>query len=569
MIRAKTKTAKYFLRLSVFAALVGFCSSSSFLKNAKTENEVAKCNNRSVELLENDIVISVVQAEINTIYNGYASLEKEIHYVYQLPSIRSYSNDEALITAQVKTKVENQQDIRFVVRQAKGTLAWNLPSKVGQSMYFEATRTLCLDGLENNMHPSIDSSSSGEIITVAVSSFNHVNSSFSLQVAMIEDFQIGSGGHHSLIQGVSFSDPAVRYIASDDSTDKVLHQIRINSEDDVCSLVSIQEFSCPFYDTIESIRSKGNYQTMLQSATFNYDWALKKYSDNDGGGAYIILMVLDDDSMCGGNGMQNLNRYKNFTISIINHVSRKDIGIGIGISLGFMGLVTIVVIILSIFRRQREKRQDPEKLMETLRSSYTKTELRNETRGKQGVDNIVLTGYRALGDSEFDMDTREMQELNEISAQNKDKIGNDTTTRSINTDITMKEIDRMIQKSSAKQVEMPDSVPKYLIDLATKSSKATKNDVKKTTMFQKTSLYVYIVMMMALFYGIPAIQLVINYQEAMSDDGNQDICYFNFLCSIPVGVVKDFNHIFSNVFYIWFGVLFIFLVASKEWKTDT
>ena len=170
MIRAKTKTAKYFLRLSVFAALVGFCSSSSFLKNAKTENEVAKCNNRSVELLENDIVISVVQAEINTIYNGYASLEKEIHYVYQLPSIRSYSNDEALITAQVKTKVENQQDIRFVVRQAKGTLAWNLPSKVGQSMYFEATRTLCLDGLENNMHPSIDSSSSGEIITVAVSS---------------------------------------------------------------------------------------------------------------------------------------------------------------------------------------------------------------------------------------------------------------------------------------------------------------------------------------------------------------------------------------------------------------
>ena len=564
MIRAKTKTAKYFLRLSFFAALVGFCSSSSFLKNTKSENKVAKYNNRSVELLENDIVISVVQAELNTIYTGNASIEKEIHYVYQLPSIRTYSNDEALITAQVKTKVESQQDIRFVVRQAKGTLAWNLPSKVGQSMYFEATRTLCLDGLENNIHASIDSSSPGEIITVAVSSFNHVNSSFSLQVVMIEDFQIGSGGHQSLIQRVSFSNPAVRYIASDDSTDKVLHQIRVNSDDDVCALVSIQEFSCPFYDTIESIRSKGNYQTMLQSATFNYDWSLKKHSDYDGGGVYIILMVLDNDSMCGGSGMQNLNRYKNFTISTINHVSRKDVGIGIGVSLGFMGLVTVVVIILSIYRWQREKRQDPEKLMETLRLSYTKTELRNETRGKQGVDNIVLTGYRALDDSEFGMDVREIHEMNEISAQNKDKIRNDTTSRSINTDLTMKEIDEMVQKSSTKQVQSSDNVPKYLIDLATKSSKATKNDVKKTTMFQKTSLYVYIVMMMALFYGIPAIQLVINYQEAMSDDGNQDICYFNFLCSIPVGVVKDFNHIFSNVFYIWFGALFILLVASKE-----
>ena len=289
MIRAKTKTEKYFLRLSFFAALVGFCSPSSFLKKAKTENEVAKYNNRSVELLENDIVISVVQAELNTIYNGYASIEKEIHYVYQLPSIRNHSNDESLITAQVKTKVENQQDIRFVVRQAKGTLAWNLPSKVGQSMYFEATRTLCLDGLEN--YAFVDSSSPGEIITVAVSSFNNVDLSFSLQVVLIEDFQIGSGGHESLIQRVSFSDPAVRYIASDDSTDKVLHQIQINSEDDVCALVSIQELSCPFYDTIESIRSKGNYQTMLKSATFNYDWSLKKHSNYDGRGAYIVLMV--------------------------------------------------------------------------------------------------------------------------------------------------------------------------------------------------------------------------------------------------------------------------------------
>ena len=59
MIRAKTKTAKYFLRLSFFAALMCFCSSSSFLKKAKTWKEFTKSNNGSVEVLQNDIVTLV------------------------------------------------------------------------------------------------------------------------------------------------------------------------------------------------------------------------------------------------------------------------------------------------------------------------------------------------------------------------------------------------------------------------------------------------------------------------------------------------------------------------------
>ena len=564
MIRAKTKTAKYFLRLSFFAALMCFCSSSSFLKKAKTWKEFTKSNNGSVELLQNDIVISVVEAEIDTIYEGYTSVVNEIHYIYQLPSIKTSSIDQALITAQVKTKVEAQQDIRFVVRHSKETLAWNLPSEIGQNMYFEASRTLCIDGLDNRLDASYDSSNPLETVTVAVSSSHPNNLTFSLQVVLIEDFQISLGGPMALIQNVSFSDPAVRYVSRISPTEKALYQIRIDSKDDICALVSIQEFSCPFYDTINSIRSKGNFQTMLRSATFNYDWSIKKHSNYDGHGAYIILLVLDDNSLCGGNDVQDLNRYKNFTISINSHVSRKDVGIGIGVSLGFMGLVTLVVILLSVYRRQREKNQDYEKLMDILRASYSKTGM--QTRGKQGFDNIVLTGYKTLAENENDFCTGETLKMKNLSAKDENKTLNDTTSRSINTDVTMKEMDEMMQKNFSTQKERTDNVPKYLIDLATKSSTVAKNDAVKKTMFQKSSLYVYIVMMMGLFYGIPAIQLVINYQEAMADDGDQDICYFNFLCSIPLGAVMDFNHIFSNIFYLWFGVLFLILVVSKEWR---
>ena len=50
--------------------------------------------------------------------------------------------------------------------------------------------------------------------------------------------------------------------------------------------------------------------------------------------------------------------------------------------------------------------------------------------------------------------------------------------------------------------------------------------------------------------------------------GNQDLCYYNFLCSTPVhtNIIKiaDFNHIFSNIHYVVFGLLFIYLVRRRK-----
>jgi hypothetical protein len=56
---------------------------------------------------------------------------------------------------------------------------------------------------------------------------------------------------------------------------------------------------------------------------------------------------------------------------------------------------------------------------------------------------------------------------------------------------------------------------------------------------------------------------VLNYQEKLLQSGDADMCYYNFLCSIPVMNVIDFNHIFSNIGYLFFGSLFLFLTAYK------
>ncbi|KAL1492112.1 hypothetical protein ABEB36_012602 [Hypothenemus hampei] len=70
----------------------------------------------------------------------------------------------------------------------------------------------------------------------------------------------------------------------------------------------------------------------------------------------------------------------------------------------------------------------------------------------------------------------------------------------------------------------------------------------------------------ALFYSIPVIQLVITYQRVVNQTGNQDVCYYNFLCAHPSLGVSDFNHIFSNIGYILIGFSFVIAVADRHYR---
>ena len=82
-------------------------------------------------------------------------------------------------------------------------------------------------------------------------------------------------------------------------------------------------------------------------------------------------------------------------------------------------------------------------------------------------------------------------------------------------------------------------------------------------MFGKSDLYIWLVLMLGIFYGIPALQLVFKYQQVLEVTGNNDLCYFNFLCSIPLGNIQDFNHILSNMGYVFVGLAFLFIVTLR------
>lgn len=66
------------------------------------------------------------------------------------------------------------------------------------------------------------------------------------------------------------------------------------------------------------------------------------------------------------------------------------------------------------------------------------------------------------------------------------------------------------------------------------------------------------------FYFFLKIHLFNYTIQMMNDTGDQDLCYFNFLCAHPRWNFTDFNHIYSNLGYILLGILFHVSTAHRK-----
>ena len=86
----------------------------------------------------------------------------------------------------------------------------------------------------------------------------------------------------------------------------------------------------------------------------------------------------------------------------------------------------------------------------------------------------------------------------------------------------------------------------------------------KRVLRKKYQIYFWNIATIAVFYALPVVQLVITYQTVVNVTGNQDICYYNFLCAHPLGNLSAFNNILSNLGYILLGLLFLLIILQRE-----
>ena len=300
-----------------------------------------------------------------------------------------------------------------------------------------------------------------------------------------------------------------------------LLQLKVSSEDDVCAVVSVQPFSCPVSDTEATIRDEGSFQTTLSVASFVVDPESKRRK-----GVFVVFVVSANDKSCRKATSPPTNftqRLKTFTFEITDGLSKKKITLEVVLTVGFVVIVCVVTIVSVRFYSVYETKHVERKL-EKIKTGFE--EAKDRRRGS--ICGVIV--------DEANNNQMEMQNLRRAS--------------------------EMLQKMNRIHLT-EDRLPKYVSELSTKAFDREQRKLYKS-MFQKSDLYMWLVCMMGMFYGLPAIQLFINHQHKLVQTGDMDMCYYNFLCALPSKRVRDFNHIFSNIAYLGFGSLFIFLTWFRK-----
>lgn len=68
----------------------------------------------------------------------------------------------------------------------------------------------------------------------------------------------------------------------------------------------------------------------------------------------------------------------------------------------------------------------------------------------------------------------------------------------------------------------------------------------------------------AIFYSLPLIQLFLQSQLNMDSSSNEDLCYFNSLCTRQFVILTALKNIFSNLGHCALGLLFLIIVYPRD-----
>ena len=391
-------------------------------------------------------------------------------------------------------------------------------------------RNLCLHG---NGFPA------AQEVTVVVSSSSAAGLAFSVRLFEVDDFAVGLN-EEGEVRGVTAATPEYRYVDLRDADTDFLLNVRVDSRDGgVCAIVSVQPPGCPVSDTEDVVRNEGSFQSMLSVASFNFDMA--DYAAGGYEGVYVVFLVTADDALCvGGAGEPAPGRTKSFTFNINDGLSKYKIAGKVAASVSVLAALAVLAVASHCLFPVFGEKSLNEKL-DRIKDGESGNEVAMSSQPPAAPGEEEDRIYENLrGDPRRPPGSAPLPPPSPPPSPGGDAVDGAVVSRL--------------------------RLPKYVSELAQKSLGYESERKYASAMFQKSGLHVWLLVIMGTFYTIPAVQVVFNQQTVLQTTGNQDVCYYNFLCSAPVLAVTDFNHIFSNIWYMGFGVIFVVLTWHRQWK---
>uniref|UniRef100_A0A452T7P7 SID1 transmembrane family member 2 n=1 Tax=Ursus maritimus TaxID=29073 RepID=A0A452T7P7_URSMA len=403
-------------------------------------------------------------------------------------------------------------------------------------LYQKVERTLC--------QPPTKNESEVQFFYVDVSTLSPVNTTYQLRVSRMDDFVLRTGEQFSF--NTTAAQPQYFKYEFPEGVDSVIVKVT-SSKAFPCSVISIQDVLCPVYDLDNNVAFIGMYQTMTKKAAITVQ--RKDFPSNS---FYVVVVVKTEDQACGGSlpfypfvedePVDQGHRQKTLSVVVSRAVTSEAYVGGMLFCLGIFLSFYLGAAGHPPFLGWVEQGSHPRVLADSFPGSspyegYNYGSFENSSGSTDGLVDSTGTGDLSYSYQDRSLDpvgTR--PRLDSMSSVEEDDYD------------TLTDIDSDKNVIRTKQYL-------YVADLARKDKRVLR---------KKYQIYFWNIATIAVFYALPVVQLVITYQTVVNVTGNQDICYYNFLCAHPLGNLSAFNNILSNLGYILLGLLFLLIILQRE-----
>uniref|UniRef100_A0A669QUV5 SID1 transmembrane family member 1 n=1 Tax=Phasianus colchicus TaxID=9054 RepID=A0A669QUV5_PHACC len=426
----------------------------------------------------------------------------------------------------VNSSSENlQYPVLFVVRQQKGVLSWQVPL-IFRGLYQrtynyqEVSRTLCPS------EPAPDTGPSDQIIFVDVASMAPFNIAYELLVTRLESFQLKTNKPFNFT--ASPSQPQYFLYKFPQDVDSVIIKV-VSDAVYPCSVVSVQDIVCPVYDLDHNVEFNGVYQSMTKQAAITV-----QRKDFPGEQFFVVFVIKPEDYACGGSVPSSIHGKLCWETDFVGLSGLWSKSVYIQAMLfSFLSFLSFYMgsVVVAINKNSLLVSLYPQRFL-TLQSRFSLYPVCFLFSSCFAPDESSSSGGRQLS-----------------SPEHGPPAGSDTDSS----------VEEESDFDTMPEIESDKNVIRTKVRLAHDLSRKDRRIVSK-----KYKIYFWNIITIAVFYALPVIQLVITYQTVVNVTGNQDICYYNFLCAHPLGVLSAFNNILSNVGHMLLGFLFLLIVLRRD-----
>uniref|UniRef100_A0A8C5KEM2 SID1 transmembrane family, member 1 n=1 Tax=Jaculus jaculus TaxID=51337 RepID=A0A8C5KEM2_JACJA len=375
--------------------------------------------------------------------------------------------------------------------------------------YQQVSRTLCPSKATNETGPL------EQLIFVDVASMAPLGAHYKLLVTKIKHFQLWT--NVAFYFTASPSQPQYFLYKFPKDVDSVIIKV-VSEKAYPCSVVSVQNIMCPVYDLDHNVEFNGVYQSMTKKAAITLQ--KKDFPEEQ---FFVVFVIKPEDYACGGsfvireneNQTWNLQRTKNLKVTIVPSIEDAESECSY----------------LLVHRFQRK----------SIDGSFGSS----DGSGNAAVSHPIAattpegSNYGAIDESS-----------SSPARQESSSNGGQPCHSDTDSSVEESDFDTMPDIESDKNI-VRTKMFLYLSDLSRKDRRIVSKKYK-IYFWQGSEDRERKVLILRLIL------------QVVNVTGNQDICYYNFLCAHPLGVLSAFNNILSNVGHVLLGFLFLLIVLRRD-----